>query len=69
MGESEDGGQKRENMVGVHRKLQIDSQTSVEMFEELPIDVAVVASVEVVFHVALNLLLVDPIDNVLTAIH
>ena len=39
------------------------------MFVELPINVAVVASVEVVFHVALNLLLVDPIDNVLTAIH
>ena len=32
-------------IIGVHRKLQIDSQTSVEMFEELPIDVAVVASV------------------------
>ena len=69
VGESEDGGQKRENMVGVHHKLETASRTSVKMFVELPINVAVVASVEVVFHVALNLLLVDPIDNVLTAIH
>ena len=45
LGESEDGGQKRESMVGVHHKLQIDSQMSVKMLEELPIDVAVVASI------------------------
>ena len=38
------------------------------MFVELPIDVAVVASVEVLFHVADILLLVDPIDDVLIAI-
>ena len=53
----------------MHHKLETVSRTSVKLFVELPIDVAVVASVEVVFHVALNLLLVDPIDNVLTAIH
>ena len=53
--ESEDGGPKRERIeLGVHHKLQIDSRTSVKMFEELPIDVAVVASVEVLFHVALK---------------
>ena len=69
MGESEDGGQKRENMVAVHHKLETASRTSVKMFVELPIDVAVLASVEVLFHVALILLLVDPIDNVLTAIY
>ena len=45
LGESEDGGQKRENMVGVHHKLETASRTSVKMFVELPIDVAVVASV------------------------
>ena len=67
VGESEDGGQKRENMVGVHQKLETASRTSVRMFVELPINVAVVASVEVLFHVALILLLVDPIDNVLMA--
>ena len=67
MGESEDGGQKRENMVGVHHKLETASRTIVKMFLELPVDVAVVASVEVLFHVALILLLVDPIDNVLIA--
>ena len=64
----EDGGQKRENMVGVHHKLETASQTSGKMFVELPIDVAVVASVEVLFHVADILLLVDPIDDVLIAI-
>ena len=53
----------------MHHKLENASRRSVKLFVELPIDVAVVASVEVVFHVALNLLLVDPIDNVLTAIH
>ena len=67
VGESEDGGQKRENMVGVHHKLETASRTSVKLFVELPIDVAVVASVEVVFHVALNLLLVDPRDDVVMA--
>ena len=69
MGESEDGGQKRENMVGVHHKLETASRTSVKMFVELPIDVAVVASVEVLLHVALILLLVDPFDDVLVAIY
>ena len=54
MGEREDGGQKRENMVGVHHKLETASRTSVKMFVELPIDVAVVASAEVLFHVALK---------------
>ena len=39
------------------------------MLVELPIDVAVVASVAVtILHVALNLLLVDPLDDVLMAI-
>ena len=66
MGESEDGGQKRENMVAVHHKLEIASRRSVKLFVELPIDVAVEASIEVLFHVALNLLLVDPFDDVLT---
>ena len=56
-------------MVAVHHKLENASRTNVKMFVELPIDVAVVASVEVLFHVALILLLVDPIDNVLTAIY
>ena len=60
---------EREYGGSVHHKLETASRTSVKLFVELPIDVAVVASVEVVFHVALNLLLVDPIDNVLTAIH
>ena len=68
VGESEDGGQKRENMVGVHHKLETASRTSVKMFVELPINVAVEASVEILFHVALNLLLVDPLDEVLVAI-
>ena len=54
LGESEDGGQKRENMVAVHHKLETASRTSVKMFVELPIDVAVLASVEVLFHVALK---------------
>ena len=53
----------------MHHKLETASRTSVKLFVELPIDVAVVASVEVLFHVALILLLVDPIDNVLTAIY
>ena len=53
----------------MHHKLENASRTSVKMFVELPIDVAVVASVEVLLHVALILLLVDPIDNVLTAIY
>ena len=61
---SEDGGQK--NMVAVH--LETASRTSLKLLVELPIDVAVVASVEVLFHVALNLLLVDPLDEVLVAI-
>ena len=69
VGGGEDGGQKRENMVGVHHKLETASRRSVKLFVELPIDVAVLASVEVLFHVALILLLVDPIDNVLTAIY
>jgi len=68
VGEGEDGGQKRENVVGVHHKLETASQTSGKMFVELPIDVAVVASVEVLFHVALILLLVDPLDDVLMAL-
>ena len=67
VGESEDGGQQREDMGGVHHKLETASRTSVKMFVELPIDVAVVASAEVLFHVARILLLVDPIDNVLIA--
>ena len=67
VGESEDGGQKRENMVGVHHKLETASRTIVKMFVELPVDVAVVASVEVLFHVALSLLLVNPLDDVLMA--
>ena len=54
-------------MVGVHHKLETASRTSVKMFVELPINVAVVASAEVLFHVARILLLVDPIDNVLIA--
>ena len=50
-------------------KLEIDSRASVKMLVELPIDVAVVASVAVtILHVALNLLLVDPLDDVLMAI-
>ena len=61
----EDGGQK--NMVGVHHKLENSSRTSGKMFVELPVDVAVVASVEVLFHVALILLLVDPLDDVVMA--
>ena len=57
----------RENMVGVHHGLENSSRTSVKMFVELPVDVAVVASVEVIFHVALILLLVDPLDDVVMA--
>ena len=53
----------------MHHKLETASRTSVKVFVELPIDVAVVASAEVLLHVALNLLLVDPIDDVLTAMH
>ena len=37
------------------------------MFVELPINVAVEASVEILFHVALNLLLVDTRDDVVMA--
>ena len=53
----------------MHHKLENASRTSVKMFVELPIDVAVVASVEVLLHVALILLLVDPFDDVLVAMH
>ena len=68
MGESEDGGQQREDMGGVHHKLETASRTSVKMFVELPVDVAVVASAEVLFHVTRILLLVDPLHDVLMAL-
>ena len=51
----------------MHHKLENASRTSVKLFVELPIDEAVVASVEVLFRVALNLLLVDPRDDVVMA--
>ena len=58
MSESEDG-ERRENRIGSASKVLIA--------------VAVVASIVVtelsIIHVALILLLVDPIDDVLTAIH
>ena len=50
-------------------KLEIDSRASVKMLVELPIDVADVTLVAVTkLHVALILLLVDPIDDVPMAI-
>ena len=74
MGESEDGG-RREKVVGVHHKLEIDSgrATSGKTFELITV-VAVMTSAAVavtklsLFHVALILLPVDPIDDVLVVI-
>ena len=70
--ESEDGGPKGEKMVQVHHKLEIGSgrATSGKMLVELPIDVAALAPVKVlfldaIFRVAVILLLVDPVDDVL----
>ena len=66
---------KREKMVQVHHKVEIGAgrATSGKMLVELPIDVAALAPVKVlfleaIFCVALILLLVDPIDDVLMAI-
>ena len=60
---------KREKMVQVHHKLEIGSgrATSGKMLVELPIDVAALAPVKVLFH-DLILLLVDPLHDVLMAI-
>ena len=71
--ESEDGGPKeKEKMVQVHHKVEIGAgrATSGKMLVELPIDVAALAPVKVlfldaIFRVAVILLLVDPVDDVL----